>query len=102
MMEHVRVPSAPVSTSTHAKFKTVAAGAVVSGMVTNLMSGVQSGAVFASITNIHSVYLKKRERDTLKLQKKYNLKYFQNACAVITLRCQFNINSLIFFYHYYS
>lgn len=81
MMEHVRVPSAPVSTSTHAKFKTVAAGAVVSGMVTNLMSGVQSGAVFASITNIHSVYLKKRERDTFKLQKKYNLKYFQNAFA---------------------
>lgn len=82
MMEHVRVPSAPVSTSTHAKFKTVAAGAVVSGMVTNLMSGVQSGAVFASITNIHSVYLKKRERETFKLKKKiYNLKCFQNACA---------------------
>lgn len=84
MMEHVRVPSAPVSTSTHAKFKTVAAGAVVSGMVTNLMSGVQSGAVFASIANIHSVYVKKRERDTFKLQKEIytcNLKYFQNACA---------------------
>lgn len=79
MMEHVRVPSAPVSTSTHAKFKTVAAGAVVSGMVTSLMSGVQSGAVLASITNIHGVYVKKRERETSRLQKIYNLKKIQNA-----------------------
>lgn len=54
MIVHVSVPSAPVSTSTHPKFKTVALGAVVSGIVTNRMVGVQSGAVLASV-KMHNV-----------------------------------------------
>lgn len=83
MMEHVRVPSAPVSTSTHAKFKTVEAGAVVSGMVTNLVSGVQSGAVLASTENMHGRGEKQRDCE---IKMKYNLIFFfQNTCFYTTL-----------------
>lgn len=85
MMEHVRVPSAPVSTSTHAKFKTVEAGAVVSGMVTNLVSGVQSGAVLASIENMHGRGEKQRDCE---IKMKYNLIFFFKI-LVFTLRCKF-------------
>lgn len=84
-MEHVRVPSAPVSTSTHAKFKTVEAGAVVSGMVTNLVSGVQSGAVLASIENMHGRGEKQRDCE---IKMKYNLIFFFKI-LVFTLRCKF-------------
>lgn len=84
-MEHVRVPSAPVSTSTHAIFKTVAAGAVVSGMVTNLVSGVQSGAVLASIENMHG---RGEKQGDCEIKMKYNLIFFFKI-LVFTLRCKF-------------